>query len=230
MKIEEFFLQQVQKLNVRLTHHQVSQFKIYCDYLMEVSQLYNLTAIKDEEGIFIKHFLDSMSLLEFLDLKNQRILDIGTGAGFPGVPLKIAQPDTEIILLDSNNKKIEFLQKLVEKLDLKNISTVHSRVEEYLDSKLFDVVTSRAVAKLSTLFELSYPWAKKGGLIIAYKGKNFEQELRDSKHIFEQYSISYQIQKASIESMDHQLILMKKNSDKILKQRPYSQILKMPLW
>lgn len=230
MKIEELFLQQTQKLNVRLTHHQVSQFKIYCDYLMEVSQLYNLTAIKDEEGIFIKHFLDSISLLEFLDIKNQRILDIGTGAGFPGVPLKIAQPETEIILLDSNNKKIEFLQKLIEKLDLKNIFTVHSRVEEYLDSKLFDVVTSRAVAKLSTLFELSYPWAKKGGLIIAYKGKNFEQELRDSKLIFEQYNISYEIQKATIDSMDHQLIFMKKNSDKILKQRPYSQILKMPLW
>jgi 16S rRNA (guanine527-N7)-methyltransferase len=230
MKIEEFFLQQTQKLNIRLTHHQVSQFKIYCDYLMEVSQLYNLTAIKDEEGIFIKHFLDSISLLEFLDLKNQRILDIGTGAGFPGVPLKIAQPETEIILLDSNNKKIEFLQKLIEKLDLKNISTVHSRVEEYLDSNLFDVVISRAVAKLSTLFELSYPWAKKDGLIIAYKGKNFEQELRDSKLIFEQYNISYEIQKATLESMDHQLILMKKNSDKILKPRPYSQILKMPLW
>jgi 16S rRNA (guanine527-N7)-methyltransferase len=230
MKIEEFFLQQTQKLNINLTHHQVSQFKIYCDYLIEVSQLYNLTAIKDEEGIFIKHFLDSISLLEFLDLKDQRVLDIGTGAGFPGVPLKIAQPDVEIVLLDSNNKKIEFLQKLIEKLDLKSIYTVHSRVEEYLDSKRFDVVTSRAVAKLSTLFELSYPWAKKGGLIVAYKGRNLDLELRDSKHIFELYDISYEIHKASIESMDHQLILMKKNSDKELKQRPYSQILKTPLW
>lgn len=230
MKIEEFFLQQTQKLNIKLTHDQVSQFKIYCDYLIEVSQLYNLTAIKDEEGIYIKHFLDSISLLEFVDLKGQRVLDIGTGAGFPGVPLKIAQPDAEIILLDSNNKKIEFLQKLNEKLGFKNVFTVHSRVEEYLDSKQFDIVTSRAVAKLSTLFELSYPWAKKGGLIVAYKGKNLDQELLDSQHTFERYNISYEIHKASIESMDHQLVLMKKNSDKELKKRPYAQILKTPLW
>ena len=230
MKIEEIFIKKAAQLGIKLSTLQLTKFKQYCDLLKEVNQLYNLTSIMDEEGIYIKHFLDSITLLEWVDVKNKRILDIGTGAGFPGIPLKIVESNTDVVLLDSNHKKIEFLKNLIHQLELKGISTQYSRVEDYLPNQSFDLVTSRAVAKLSILFELSYPKLKVGGTMVAYKGEKYKEELEGSEALFKNLGISYDIKKASLDSMSHYLILFKKSIDGNLKSRNYAQMMKNPLW
>jgi 16S rRNA (guanine527-N7)-methyltransferase len=230
MKIEEKFVKNLAQIGVDLTASQIHLFMVYCEELKKASQLYNLTSIKDDDGIYNKHFLDSISLLEWLELKNKSLLDIGTGAGFPGVPLNIVVSDLDVVLLDSNRKKIEFLDHLIEVLNLTNIKTKYSRVEEYQPEKLFDVVTSRAVAKLSVLFELSYPKVKIGGEIVAYKGDNYEEELKGSELLFKKLGITHKIFKATLDDFNHHLIVLKKNSSQVLNRRNYSQIVKNPLW
>lgn len=230
MKIEEIFAEKSAQLGIDLSLSQMSKFMHYSDFLKEVNQLYNLTSIIDDEGIYHKHFLDSISLLEWIDLKDKKILDIGTGAGFPGVPLKIVETHADVVLLDSNHKKIEFLNQLINHLSLEKIATVYARVEDYSPAQLFDFVTSRAVAKLSILFELSYPKLKVGGTIVAYKGEKYKEELEGSETLFKELGVSYDVKKASLESTSHYFVLIKKNSEANLKQRNYAQMMKNPLW
>lgn len=177
MTIEEF-INELKKLGINPTKENLRSLEIYKDMLLEYNQKFNLTAIKTEKEIYLKHFYDSLTLTKVVDLKdNLRVLDIGTGAGFPGLVLKIFFPNLEITLLDSNHKKIEFLNEVIKKLNLNNIICINERVEELPNDyrEYFDIITSRAVAELRILSELSLPFLKVGGFFLPMKGSIIEE-------------------------------------------------------
>ncbi len=176
------FIEELQKLNINPTIDQLNTLTIYKNLLQEYNQKFNLTAIISDEDIYLKHFYDSLTLTKSFNLNNNlKLLDLGTGAGFPGLVLKIFFPNLEITLLDSNNKKITFLNTIITKLNLKNITTINSRIEllpnTYKES--FDIITSRAVSKLSILLELSIPYLKVNGYFLPMKS-NINKELEES--------------------------------------------------
>lgn len=160
------------------------KFAVYMELLREWNEKINLTAITDEEGILVKHFFDSCSISEFVD-NNSKIIDIGTGAGFPGLPLKIVNDTLNLALVDSLNKRINFLNEVKNKLGLKNVETVHGRAEDVgIDNKYrekYDFAVSRAVAELRILVEYLLPLVKVGGKVIAMKGPNIDEEVENSK-------------------------------------------------
>lgn len=174
---KEEFIKELEKISIILTEEQINKLEMYKDFLMEYNTHTNLTAIKEEKGIYLKHFYDSLTMNEYIK-KNMKVLDIGTGAGFPGMVLAILNEDSDFVLLDSNNKKTAFLNLLKEKLDLKNVEVVHARAEEYVHhhKEEFDIATSRAVADLRILAELSLPALKIGGKFIPLKA-NISEEL-----------------------------------------------------
>lgn len=157
-------------------------YQIYMDYLLEVNAHTNLTAITNPREIEIKHFKDSLTVLSYIKEKD-KVLDIGAGAGFPGLPLRI-EKDFDLTLIDSVNKKVVFMNEVIEKLGLKNTRAIHTRAEDYAKEKResFDVVVSRAVANMATLSEYALPFLKVGGLFIALKGPKAEEELEASKN------------------------------------------------
>jgi len=161
-----------------LSDLQAEQFEKYYNYLVEENEKFNLTAITEAQDVVVKHFVDSI-LPSGKIPQNTTIIDVGTGAGFPGVPLKILRPDLKITLLDSLNKRVEFLKRLCNLLGLENVTFVHSRAEDYVKEKRekFDIAISRAVASVPTLSEYLLPYVKKGGQIIMYKGSKAEEEL-----------------------------------------------------
>ena len=161
-----------------LTDLQVEQFEKYYNYLVEENEKFNLTAITEPQDVVVKHFVDSVLPNEKIK-QNSYIIDVGTGAGFPGVPLKILRPDINLTLLDSLNKRVEFLKRLCELLGLDGVEFVHSRAEDYVKEKRekFDYAISRAVASVPTLSEYLLPYVKKGGQVIMYKGSKAEEEL-----------------------------------------------------
>ena len=170
------------QLGISLTEEQTEQFMLYYEKLIEVNQVMNLTAITEFEDVMRKHFLDSLTLVKAVDIKNvKRVLDLGTGAGFPGIPLKIAFADTEFVLLDSLNKRVKFVYDIIELCRLKKIQAVHGRAEELAGKKeyreSFDLCVSRAVANLSSLSEYCLPYVEKGGLFVSYKSGNIQEEL-----------------------------------------------------
>ena len=173
------------EMNIPLTDAQLTQFDRYAQLLVEWNEKMNLTAITDPEGIVVKHFLDSLSLLQGVNLpKNASLVDVGTGAGFPAVPLKIARPDLRVTRLDSLNKRLLFLQEVSAQLALP-MATVHARAEEGGRNpqfrEKFDVATARAVAALPILSEYCLPFVKKGGVFGAMKGPGGGQELKDAE-------------------------------------------------
>lgn len=157
------------------------KFTLYADLLKEWNEKFNLTAITDDEGIKQKHFIDSLAAADMI-APSSRVLDIGSGAGFPGVPLKIVRDDLDVTLLDSVNKKVTFLNEVISRLKLEKIVAVHARIEDVKEKESFDVVVSRAVAELRTLSEYALPFLKTGGIFIAYKSEKTEEELELAKN------------------------------------------------
>lgn len=177
----EKFEKGLDELNISLTNRQIEQFLVYYELLTEWNKFMNLTAITDFEDVIQKHFLDSLSLVKAYDLSKEcKIIDIGTGAGFPGIPIKIAFPHVEMTLLDSLNKRILFLNEVKDKLAFANLEALHGRAEDYAkpDKKreMYDLCVSRAVANLSTLSELCLPYVKTGGCFISYKSEKIKEE------------------------------------------------------
>ncbi len=170
------FIKYLKELNITITNENLLKLEQYKEFLIEYNKHTNLTAIKDENSIYLKHFYDSLTINEYIKEK-MNILDIGTGAGFPGMVLAIFNPTSHFVLLDSNNKKTTFLKLLKEKLNLPNVEIVNIRAEEYVRNNFetFDIVTSRAVAELRILAELSIPALKINGLFIPLKS-NVEKE------------------------------------------------------
>lgn len=176
----------LKKWDIELSDIQLSQLDKYYNLLIEWNQKINLTAITEYEDVLIKHFLDSSALLNYLNLDGISLLDVGTGAGFPGLVLKIVNPSTNIVLVDSLNKRVNFLNSVISDLSLTGISAIHSRIEDLAhDSNYrekFDVVTSRAVANMSTLSEYCIPFVKTGGVFAPYKSGSIIDEVDSSKN------------------------------------------------
>ena len=184
VKNEKFLEDILLKNDIKLTQDIKNKFYIYYNYLIEYNEKVNLTALTDLDDVYIKHFADSILGAGFID-KNANVCDIGTGAGFPGVVLKIVRPDINLTLVDGLNKRVEFLINLLNKLAINDVSVLHYRAEDvdfkngYLNK--FDYVVARAVAKLNTLCEYCLPFVKTGGRFIAYKSKDVEAESHEAE-------------------------------------------------
>lgn len=184
------FIQDLKELGVSLTDKQIEQFLIYYELLTEWNSFMNLTAITEYEDVLKKHFVDSVSLIQAVDVRKElTLIDVGTGAGFPGLSLKIAYPELKVTLLDSLQKRIQFLDAVIEKLGLEGIETIHGRAEDFAKpQKLresFDLCVSRAVANLSTLSEYCLPFVKVGGYFIPYKSEKIAQEKEEAEKALE---------------------------------------------
>lgn len=192
--IKKYNLQQFYKdldeLHITLTDSQVKQFLLYYEMLIEKNKVMNLTAITDFDEVIKKHFIDSLSLVKACDLNHSEndifLIDIGTGAGFPGIPLKIAFPDLRITLMDSLNKRVDFLNEVISVLGLDGINAIHGRAEDYAKPdqlrEKFDLCVSRAVANLSVLSEYCLPYVKVGGKFISYKSEKIVEEMKDAEY------------------------------------------------
>lgn len=179
----ELIKQGGQELNLNLDKKAVLLFETYKDLLLEWNQRINLTSITDVNEIAIKHFLDSLIILGEIEVKVQcRVVDIGTGAGFPGIPLKIARPDLNVVLVDPLQKRVAFLREVIDKLQLKNIEVYHGRAEElghYPEFReSFDLAVARAVAKMPVLVEYNLPFVRVGGQFVAFKGPESDEEVK----------------------------------------------------
>ncbi len=182
---KEEFIQELQKLNVDITLEQLEKLEKYYNLLVEWNKKINLTRITEKKDVYLKHFYDSITLIKAIDLnKEKEVCDIGTGAGFPGIVLKIMFPKLKITLVDSLNKRIEFLKLVIKELDLKDIKAVHERGEFYTKNNInkFDLITCRALSKLNIISEICIPAVKINGYFIPMKAQ-IEEEIKDTKFL-----------------------------------------------
>lgn len=183
----EIFRQELAKIGIDLSEQQMNQFKMYYELLVEWNQKINLTAITDLEEVYLKHFYDSITLATTIDLSQEdySLCDVGAGAGFPSIPLKIVYPNIEVSIVDSLNKRINFLKLLCDSLGLEKVNLYHDRAETFGQNKAhrenFDLVTARAVARLNVLAELCLPLVKKNGQFLALKAAKSEEEVTEGK-------------------------------------------------
>ncbi len=229
------FIEELKKINIEITDKQLEQLEIYYELLIEYNKVMNLTGITEKDQVYLKHFYDSLTIAKIIDItKEETLCDIGTGAGFPGMVLKIIFPNLKVTLVDSLNKRIEFLKVVKEKLKLTNIEIIHSRIEDYAkdNREKFDIVTSRAVANLSILLEYAIPLVKVNKYFIAMKG-NAKEEIEEGKNAFKvlnsyiEKSLEF---KLPIENSQRNLIKIKKISITNKKYpRKYSEIKKKKL-
>ncbi len=187
MKQNDPLRDSLDKLKIQYNDEQIEQFRSYYELLTEWNKKINLTAITGYEDVVRKHFIDSILICSLLNLnKDIKIIDVGTGAGFPGIPIKILNPDCRIVLLDSLNKRVRFLETVVNELGLDNVECIHGRAEDVSREKKyrasFDLSVSRAVANLSTLCEYCIPFLKKGGMFVSYKSDKADDEINGSEN------------------------------------------------
>ena len=187
---KEQFINEVKKLNIEINDDIMEKLDIYYNLLKDENKKYNLTAITEEEQVYLKHFYDSISIAKIINIDNESICDIGTGAGFPGIVLKIFFPNIKLTLVESNNKKCNFLKMVSEKLNLNNIEIINERAEIYSkdNREIYDIVTSRAVAPLKHLLEYSVPLVKVDGYYIAMKS-NINNEIENIDNYYNKLNI-----------------------------------------
>lgn len=210
---EQQFIIALQEKGINLSETQIGQFKKYFELLVEWNEKMNLTAITDQPSVYLKHFYDSISASFYFDFTQVKtVCDVGAGAGFPSIPIKICFPHLEVTIVDSLNKRITFLNHLSEELNLDNVNFVHSRAEEFGQNikyrERFDVVTARAVARLSVLAELCVPLAKQGGFFVALKAAAGAEELKDAKKALETLGV--------LLKQEHNFLLPEENSERTL--------------
>lgn len=210
---EQQFIQALKEKGIELSDVQITQFKTYFELLVEWNEKMNLTAITDLPAVYLKHFYDSISAAFYFDFtKVTTVCDVGAGAGFPSIPIKICFPHLHITIVDSLNKRITFLNHLSEQLHLQHMHFVHARAEEFGQNakyrEQFDVVTARAVARLSVLSELCVPLAKKGGFFVALKAAAGAEELQDAQKALTTLGVKLQ--------QEHHFLLPEENSERTL--------------
>lgn len=230
--VYSWFYSELETLRITPTESMMKQFLLYHDFLVQKNQVMNLTAITEQEEVFRKHFLDSLELVRAFTPTNQTILDVGSGAGFPSIPLKIVFPELRITIIDSLDKRIKFLSDLCALLGIKDVTLIHGRAEEYDKRNTFDLVTARAVAKLNILTELCLPFVKVGGAFIAMKATGYEEELKEAETAIEKLggSIEKEITYPLDAETSRVLIVIRKMKNTELKYpRMFSQIKKKPL-
>lgn len=214
---KEVFLDELEKINITATEEQIQKLDILYHLLIEWNEKINLTAITNEKEVYLKHFYDSLTLIKAIDLnKNIKICDVGSGAGFPGVVLKIFFPNLDITLVDSLQKRINYLNEIIKELDLKNITAVHARMEEYSKKheEEYDIITSRAVGNTKLLTEISVKALKINGKLILMKG-NLEQELNNINNLFNDLGVKLENIvkfKLPIEESNRSLVIIKKTT------------------
>ena len=209
---------ETKKNGMELSDKQIAQFNLYYELLTAKNKVMNLTAITEYNDVVKKHFIDSMMISRVLDMKKiNSLCDVGTGAGFPGIPLKIVYPHLHLTLVDSVGKRVNFLSEVVEKLGLEDVEAIHSRTEDLAHNskyrEKYDLVTARAVASMNVLSEYCIPYAKIGGYFAAYKSGNIEEEIENAKNAVK--TLGGKIEKTDvfeIYEMGRSIVLIKKAS------------------
>lgn len=178
--MNEKFISMLQELNLSITKEQYDKFEQYYQLLIDWNHKLNLTSITEQDEVYIKHFYDSLCLVKSCAIESQAFLDVGSGAGFPSIPLKIMFPNIKVTIIDALHKRIVFLRNLVDKIGV-DVELIHGRVEEFKRRNEFDIVSARAVANMQMLSELCIPFVKVGGVFLCMKGPQYEEELKTSK-------------------------------------------------
>jgi len=235
MRLEEILRESFDKLTLPSDEDTLHKYRLYYDFLSEKNEVMNLTAISGEEDSANLHFIDSAALLNFGDFKDKKVIDIGTGAGFPGMCLKISEPSVKLTLLDSLDKRINFLTELCDKLEIRDTELLHARAEEIPGNlrESFDIAVSRAVGKLNVLCEICLPYIKPGGCFIAMKGPDPEQEITEAERSIRllggelEKTVKYE---AGNSGAFHSAVIVRKRSRTPEKYpRRWAQIKKSPL-